>query len=43
MNYFDKSLQQYPNFSDAQFYKAQTYYFLNDKKKGIKTVYKIFR
>lgn len=35
IKYFDQSLEQYPNFSDAQFYKAETYYFMNKKKEAL--------
>jgi tetratricopeptide (TPR) repeat protein len=35
IQYFDKSLEQYPNFSDAQFYKAETYYFMHQKKEAL--------
>ncbi|ROI14554.1 tetratricopeptide repeat protein [Epilithonimonas hominis] len=35
IKYFDQSLLQYSDFSDAQFYKGETYYFLNQKKDAL--------
>jgi len=35
IKYFDQSLAQYPNFSDALFYKAETYYFMHKNKEAL--------